>query len=154
MGWSGGFSVVPRAYDRTMRANVHHVASRMLQKVEDGPNGCWLWTGATQGRSGHFNYGQVTVDNKRRLAHRVAHELWVGPIPDGYEVDHLCRTPLCINPDHLEAVTPEENMRRAMPARDAYWEAFRSPEARKGRVDAMFARIRAENAAEAAAGSV
>lgn len=127
-----------------MKANVHHVASRLLRKVEDGPNGCWLWTGANQGRPGHFNYGQVTVDNKRRLVHRVAHELWVGPIPDGYEVDHLCRTPLCINPDHLEAVTPEENRRRGEPYKAAYFRRYNSPEARAERRAARWERIKAD----------
>lgn len=61
-------------------------------------------------------YPAIEVDGRRRQAHRVAHEVWIGPIPTGHEVDHLCFRPLCINPDHLEAVTPEENNRRALVA--------------------------------------
>lgn len=49
---------------------------------------------------------------KTRFGHVVSHELFVGPIPDGYEVDHLCRITWCCNPRHLEAVTPQENKRR------------------------------------------
>lgn len=69
---------------------------------------CWLWLG-----SARKGYPQVKVGRRTRQAHRVAHEVWIGPISDGYEVDHLCFHPLCINPHHLEAVTPEENQRRA-----------------------------------------
>lgn len=46
------------------------------------------------------------------MAHRVAYELWVGPIPEGMELDHRCKVRACINPAHLEPVTHAENMRR------------------------------------------
>ncbi|MGW6260346.1 HNH endonuclease signature motif containing protein [Streptomyces sp. NPDC055085] len=51
--------------------------------------------------------------DRRTYAHRVAHELFNGPIPRGYDVDHLCRVTWCCNPAHLEAVTRSENIRRA-----------------------------------------
>lgn len=73
-------------------------------------DGCWLWTGANNGRYG------ISVDPKTKrvtTAHRVLYEHFKGPIPDGLEVDHLCRVKLCVNPDHLEPVTSKENMRRA-----------------------------------------
>ncbi|WP_369010576.1 HNH endonuclease signature motif containing protein, partial [Bacillus cereus] len=50
-------------------------------------------------------------------AHRYVYENLSGPIPEGMELDHLCRNPPCVNPDHLDPVTHEENMRRAA----EYW---------------------------------
>lgn len=67
--------------------------------------GCWLWTGAVVGDG----YGRFSHD---LYAHRYAYELLVGPIPDGLHIDHLCRTPLCVNPAHMEPVTAAENNRR------------------------------------------
>jgi len=68
-------------------------------------SGCWLWTGRLN-RSG---YGQM-FDGPS--AHRVSYEIAKGLIPDGLELDHLCCTPACVNPDHLEPVTRDENARR------------------------------------------
>lgn len=71
--------------------------------------GCWLWTGANDGRYG-VKYDR---EAKRQVkTHRVNYEHLVGPIPEGYEIDHLCREKLCCNPDHLEAVTHRENTLR------------------------------------------
>lgn len=57
-----------------------------------------------------------TYRGKTRVrAHRQAYEDAYGPIPDGLEIDHVCRNPSCINPEHLEAVTHAENMRRMGP---------------------------------------
>jgi len=64
----------------------------------------WLWTGPIMANG----YGKV----KNVLAHRASYELHVGPIPEGLEIDHLCRVRNCINPEHLEPVTGAENMRR------------------------------------------
>ena len=69
---------------------------------------CWRWTG-TRDRSG---YGQMKYQGRRPGAHRVSYELFVGPVPEGLELDHLCRSPECVRPDHLEPVTHAENMRR------------------------------------------
>lgn len=73
---------------------------------------CWLWK-STVGRNG---YGYFRTTKRNRLAHRVAYELVVGPIPDGLHLDHLCRVRHCVNPSHLEPVTPGENIRRGEPA--------------------------------------
>jgi HNH endonuclease len=71
-------------------------------------SGCWLWGGVTNAAG----YGQFSVENKHRYAHRVSRSTLVGPIPDGFYIDHLCRTPHCVNPAHLEPVTPRENVLR------------------------------------------
>lgn len=68
---------------------------------------CWIWT------DDRHRYGRFYIDHHRLAAHRWAYQRWVGPIPDGYEVDHLCCVTRCVNPAHLEAVTPQENKRRA-----------------------------------------
>jgi hypothetical protein len=78
---------------------------RFWERV-DATGPCWLWTGAISSSG----YGNLWVDGKNKLAHRVAWELLVGPAPD--ELDHLCRVTRCVNPDHLEPVEHIENMRR------------------------------------------
>lgn len=78
--------------------------------IPDDADQCWIWLGARKGGGyGNFWNGQRPVG-----AHRYAYELFVGEIPEGYEVDHLCRVRLCVNPKHLEAVTHQENIRRAL----------------------------------------
>ena len=79
---------------------------------------CWLWTGGKLGqgnRYGGFRVGTRPKDPKR-YAHRVSHELFIGPIPEGMHVDHVkergCSSTLCVNPDHLEAVLPLINWQR------------------------------------------
>lgn len=71
-------------------------------------SGCWFWIGAGN-RNG---YGTSCKDNKQAYAHRVVYEYLVGPIPEGLELDHLCRVRCCVNPRHVEPVTPLENMMR------------------------------------------
>jgi hypothetical protein len=70
--------------------------------------GCLLWTGGLN----KGGYGLVKANGKTRQAHRVFYELFRGPIPVGLHIDHLCRTPRCVNPAHLEPVTCKENNRR------------------------------------------
>ncbi len=84
---------------------------RFWDKVIPEPNsGCWLWLAATVNDYGTFGRGRSGLGNVR--AHRFTYETLVGPIPNGLELDHLCRTPRCCNPLHLEPVTHTENLRR------------------------------------------
>ena len=89
--------------------------TRFMGKVQEQENGCWLWTGVRMGRAPH-QYGAFrpgTLPNGRKVAaHRWLYEQRVGPIPDGLELDHLCRVKLCVNPAHMEPVTEAENHRR------------------------------------------
>lgn len=80
-------------------------------KIERIPEcGCWIWVGAIH-RNG---YGNVHLSKPRRnaVAHRAVYEHLVGPIPNGLELDHLCRVRCCVNPAHLEPVTQKENAER------------------------------------------
>lgn len=74
-------------------------------------DGCWPW----QGLKRHvLGYGGFRINGRVYQASRVSHELYVGPIPEGYHVDHLCRNPPCVNPAHLEAVSCRENVLRGV----------------------------------------
>lgn len=78
--------------------------------VSPEPNtGCWLWTGSAPN-----GYGQFGFNGKISRAHRVSYTLFKGSIPEGLVLDHLCRQPSCVNPDHLEAVTIRENTLRGL----------------------------------------
>lgn len=83
---------------------------RFWAKV-DKTDGCWLWKGQRFVSSG---YGQFSVGGRARVAHKVAYQWLVGPVPDGLELDHLCRVRHCVNPSHLEAVTHQENTLRGV----------------------------------------
>jgi hypothetical protein len=82
---------------------------RFWAKVEKTET-CWLWRGTTTRPVN--GYGQIRLDRRMVTSHRVAYELLVGPIPEGLELDHLCRVRHCVNPVHLEPVTPHENLLR------------------------------------------
>lgn len=87
------------------------VDTRFWKKVEK-TEGCWLWTASLDGKG----YGQLQVGTlakpKMKRAHRISYELAHGEIPEGMVIDHLCRQTRCVNPEHLEAVTFQENLLR------------------------------------------
>lgn len=84
-------------------------ATAFSDRVVERPDGCWEWSGARN----NLGYGQLTIGVRtREYAHRYSYRLHKGPIPEGLELDHLCRHPWCVNPEHLEAVTHAENIRR------------------------------------------
>lgn len=84
---------------------------RFFEKVMPVPeSGCWMWIGSD---SGYGGYGSFYYKERLTRAHRAAYDMFVGPIPDGLTIDHLCRVPCCVNPKHLEAVTQRENNMRS-----------------------------------------
>lgn len=87
------------------------MAERFWPKVHI-TRGCWLWTAAT-GNGGYGLWSPPKASGQKMgVAHRFSYMTTVGPIPDGLELDHLCRVRNCVRPDHLEPVTHAENMRR------------------------------------------
>jgi len=86
---------------------------RILDHVRIDSSGCWIWQSTISPKG----YAQIGVREGERvrskIAHRYAYEAFVGPIPEGLELDHLCFVPSCVNPAHLEPVTHEENQKRA-----------------------------------------
>lgn len=81
--------------------------NRFESKIFPEPNsGCWLWTGYVK----PDGYGRFSLRCRQIPAHRFSYTLYVGNIPNGLEIDHICKVRCCVNPNHLRLVTREENM--------------------------------------------
>jgi len=101
-------SGIPANDGREDRDRLLPALDRFLARVEI-TEGCWLWRGALSA-----GYGGIGVGGKTVRAHRFAYAVLVGPVPEGRHLDLLGRVRNCVNPDHLEPVTPAENIRRGL----------------------------------------
>lgn len=81
---------------------------RFIKQISITASGCWNWTGVLD-RDG---YAQYHRNRKAKIAHRISYEWHKGKIPFGLTIDHLCKNKCCVNPEHLEAVSIQENGRR------------------------------------------
>ena len=94
--------------DNATAFNPTNLPANMRKKIAIRHDGCWEWVGALNGNG----YGVTKLTDGFCLTHRAAYESLVGSIPEGLQVDHLCRFKSCCNPAHLEAVTPKVNNER------------------------------------------
>ena len=99
---------------------MQHDVERIIPLIQPQDRGhstrCWIWQLAPDSAG----YGKLKVRREWKKAHRFVYETVVGDIPDGLVLDHLCRNPICVNPDHMEPVTQAENMHRSGPAQKAH----------------------------------
>lgn len=116
--WCGTPFVLRRPSDRQrfhaascrIAASIRPAPERFREKVRvTGSSECWIWRGGASGGYGNF------FDGKRSVrAHRYSYELAHGPVRPAFDLDHLCRNTLCVNPAHLEVVTHRENVLRGV----------------------------------------
>ncbi len=102
------FGEHPNLYMREVPDAAHVL--RRVTACATSLDDCWEWVGYHHS----CGYGVMTRMNRPYYAHRAAYELFVGPIPEGLQLDHLCRNRACCNPLHLEAVTAKVNVNRGL----------------------------------------
>jgi HNH endonuclease len=98
----------PRISGRFTTQNIHDRLMSLVELVTE--SGCWIWMSSCHPKG----YGMIWFNGMGRTAHRVSYENFVGPIPNGMTIDHLCRVRCCINPAHLEAVSNRTNVLRGI----------------------------------------
>lgn len=89
---------------------------RFVSKIRLAESGCWEWMGRLKGhniKNARGRYSQFAADGYKS-GHRWSYFYFKGPIPDGLTIDHLCRNTICVNPEHLEAVSMKENVLRGI----------------------------------------
>lgn len=91
-----------------MAAYLEKLPENLRAKAQLSDRGCMEW----QGEINRNGYGRLWFGGHRHMAHKFTFELYKGPIREGMQLDHLCRNRCCVNPDHLEMVTPKQNMVR------------------------------------------
>lgn len=89
-------------------SELHRLLGLVLSSEIDPATGCWNWMHAID----PTGYGRVKRSRRADMAHRVSYEMFVGAIPAGLHLDHLCRNRRCVNPHHLEAVSQRTNILR------------------------------------------
>jgi hypothetical protein len=92
---------------------------RVMSRVKKRRDGCWLWTGRRTPKGYGYARHEKREDGtwSELGVHRIVYQELVGPIPAEYTIDHLCRVKHCVNPEHLEAVTRTENIKRGYASR-------------------------------------